>query len=159
MVAAAAGYNGFMRTRWVLWMAVMLGVGVGVGEAARLLVTPGRAVFSAGPAGRAVVLQAEAATRVEATVGERKRVFVTDKDGVWELSSVGATRWDEKSWEAGALWLAALLRGIDPKAGGVRAANGVLAGMDEKKVGQATLPRLETQRDGKGVTALRGRAE
>lgn len=132
----------------------LLGLGVGVGEAARLLVMPGRAVFSAGPTGRAVVLQAEAATRVEATLGERKRVFVTDKDGVWELSPVGATRWDEKSWEPDTLWLAVLLRGIDPKAGGVRAANGVLAGMDEKKVGTAVLPGLEALRDGKGVTAL-----
>lgn len=101
-----------------------------------------------------MVLQGEAATRVEATVGERTRVFVTDKGGVWELSAVGATRWDEKNWEPGTLWLAALLRGIDPRAGGVRSANGVLAAMDEKKMGKATLPGLETQRDGKGVTAL-----
>ncbi|HNX49244.1 MAG TPA: hypothetical protein PLS53_08995 [Thermoanaerobaculaceae bacterium] len=144
-----------MWKKWLPWMiAVLLGVGAGVGEAARLLVMPGRAVFSAGLAGRAVVLQAEAATRVEAMVGERTRVFVTDKDGVWELSAVGATRWDEKNWEAGTLWLATLLRGIDPKAGGVRTAGGVLAGMDERKVGKVTLPSLETQRDPRGVTAL-----
>ncbi|MGV8040051.1 MAG: hypothetical protein AB2L07_08235 [Thermoanaerobaculaceae bacterium] len=132
--------------------ALLLGVGA-VGESVRLLATPGRGVFKAGSAGQAVVLQGESAIRIEARLGERTRVFVSDRDGVWELSSVGATRWDAKDWEAANLWLAVLLRGVDPKASGVRAANGILAGMDEKKLGKATLPRLEVQRDARGVSA------
>jgi hypothetical protein len=99
-----------------------------------------------------VVLQGESAVRIEAQVGTRSRVFVSDKDGVWELSPVGATRWDAKDWEAGTLWLAVLLRGVDAKAKGVRVANGVLAGMDEHRLGKAVLPRIEVQRDTKGVS-------
>lgn len=146
------GYNPPMLTRIsIIGCALLVGVGA-VGESARLLATPGRAVLKAGSAGQAVVLQGETAVRIEARLGERERVFVSDKDGVWELSSVGATRWDAKEWEAANLWLAVLLRGVDPKASGVRAANGILAGVEEKKLGKVVMPRLETRRDSRGVS-------
>lgn len=135
----------------IIGCAVLVGIGA-AGEGARLLATPGRAVFQAGSAGRAVVLQGESAVRVEARLGERTRVFVSDKDGVWELSSVGATRWDAKSWDPASLWLAVLLRGADPKATGVRTANGVLAGMDEQRLGMAAIPRLDVRIDARGVS-------
>lgn len=130
--------------------ALLLAVGA-AGESARLLATPGRAVFRAGGAGQAVVLQGEAAVRIEARLGERARLFVSDKDGVWELSSVGATRWDAKDWDATNLWLAVLLHGVDPKATGVRAAGGVLAGMHGRRLGKAAIPPLEVRRDARGV--------
>lgn len=138
-------------TTLILGATLLAGAGAGA-EAARLLPVSGRAVFEAGSTGRAVVLQGENAVRIEAQMGTRSRVFVSDKDGVWELSPVGATRWDAKDWEAATLWLAVLLRGVDPKASGVRVAKGVLAGLDEHRLGRVVLPRLEVERDARGVS-------
>lgn len=64
--------------RLVTMCAGLLGVTLaGSAAGARLLVSPGRAVYS-GAEGNAIVLQAEGACRVEVSAEGKRQVFVAD---------------------------------------------------------------------------------
>jgi hypothetical protein len=75
---------------------VLLALGAAEARAARLLANPGRTVYAGPSQGKALVLQAEAATRVEVTAGGKTSVFVADGDGVWAITSVGGVAWQER---------------------------------------------------------------
>src|SRR4030042_822819 len=89
-----------MRVRSVVVLVLLSLASVEV-RAARLLATTGRAVFAGPDQGKAVVLQAEAATRVEVTAGGKTSVFVTDDEGVWAITGVGGGAWQERRWAPG----------------------------------------------------------
>ncbi len=139
-----------MRLRKVVLLA-LLGLATAEAEAARLLANPGRAVY-AGPAqGKAVVLQAEDAARVEVTAGGKTSVFVADADGVWAITSIGGVAWQERRWAQGDTWVLALLVALDPKAQGVRTERGLPRSYQPQSEGKVQIPAVEYRRDSKGV--------
>jgi hypothetical protein len=139
-----------MRMRSVV-VPVLLALTATEAGAARLLATTGRAVF-AGPAeGKAVVLQAEAATRIEVTAGGKTSVFVADSEGVWAITSVGGVAWQERRWPQGDAWVLALLVALDPKAQGVRTEHGLPTRYEPPPGAKVQIPAVAYRRDSKGV--------
>jgi hypothetical protein len=119
--------------------------------AARLLTATGRAVYAGPGQGKAVVLQAEAGTRVEVTAGGKTTVFVADGEGVWAITSVGSVAWQERRWQPGDAWVLALLVAIDPKAQGVRADHGLPKSYEPPPGAKVKIPAVEYRRDSKGI--------
>jgi len=139
-----------MKLRQVALIA-LLALTAGETHAARLLASPGRAVY-AGPArGRAVVLQAEGAARVEVTAGGKTSVFVADDEGVWAITSVGSVAWQERRWRQEDGWVLALLVALDPKVQGVRSERGVAKRYQPQRGAKVEVPAVEYTRDEKGV--------
>jgi hypothetical protein len=132
-------------------IAVVVALAAAASEAAQLLVSPGRAVFTLEDE-KVVVYQAEAATRVEATVSGKKRVFVADADGVWSVSSVGSVPWRETRWSEDDEWIAALLVVLDRQATGVRSEKGIATAYEPVASFKPKLSRVDYRRDSKGVS-------
>jgi hypothetical protein len=139
-----------MRTHPAV-LAAALACAAVAGEAAQLLVNPGCAVFSY-EGDKVVIYQAEAATRVEATVGGKKRVFVANSDGLWSVSSVGSVPWRETRWSPDDEWVAALLVVLDRQATGVRSEKGIATAYEPVASFKPKLERVDYRRDAKGVS-------
>lgn len=139
-----------MKLRSVLVLALLYLAAADAG-AARLLAKTGRAVYTGPAQGKAVVLQAEAATRVEVTAGGKSSVFVADGDGVWAITSVGGVAWQERRWSQGDAWVLALLVALDPKAEGVRTERGLPRSYQPQSGSKVQIPAVEYRRDSKGV--------
>jgi hypothetical protein len=139
-----------MKLRSVVVLA-FLGLAAAEARAARLLVTPGRAVFTGPAQNKAVVLQAEGATRVEVTAGGKTSVFVADSEGVWAITSVGGVAWQERRWQQGDAWVLALLVALDPKAQGVRTERGLPKSYQPQSGSKVKIPAVAYRSDSKGV--------
>src|SRR4030042_3907935 len=146
-----------MRVRSVVVLVLLSLASVEV-RAARLLATTGRAVFAGPDQGKAVVLQAEAATRVEVTAGGKASVFVTDDEGVWAITGVGGVAWQERRWQQGDAWVLALLVALDPKAQGVRTERGLPTRYQPQSGSKVQIPAVEYRRDAKGIVSYTARA-
>jgi hypothetical protein len=133
-------------------LVALLGLAAAEARAARLLATPGRSVF-AGVGGKAVVLQAEGATRVEVTAGGKTSVFVADDEGVWAITGVGGVAWQERRWQQGDAWVLALLVALDPKAQGVRTERGLPTRYQPQSGSKVQIPAVEYRRDAKGIVS------
>lgn len=141
-----------MRVRSVVFLVLLTMASVDV-RAARLLVTTGRAVFAGAGQAKAVVLQGEAATRVEVTADGKTSVFVADDEGVWAITSVGGAAWQERRWQQGDAWVLALLVALDPKAQGVRTERGLPTRYEPQSGSKVQIPAVEYHRDSKGIVS------
>jgi hypothetical protein len=139
-----------MRLRSVVVLA-LLGLAAAEVQAARLLVTTGRAVYTGPDQGKAVVLQAEAATRVEVWAGGKTSVFIADGEGVWAITGVGGVAWQERRWQQGDAWVLALLVALDPKGRGVRTEGGLPTSYQPPADAKVQIPAVVYRRDSKGV--------
>ncbi|HVN31087.1 MAG TPA: hypothetical protein VMT45_03795 [Thermoanaerobaculaceae bacterium] len=139
-----------MRSRGVI-VLLLLTVAFAEAHAAHLLTTTGRAVFAGPDQGKAVVLQAEAGTRVEITAGGKTSIFVADREGVWAITGVGGVAWQERRWQQGDAWVLALLVALDPKAQGVRTESGLPTSYQPPSGAKVQIPAVVYRRDSKGI--------
>jgi hypothetical protein len=141
-----------MRVRGVIVLLALI-VASAEAHAAHLLATTGRAVYTGPDQAKAVVLQADAGTRIEVTAGGKTSVFVADGDGVWAITGVGGVAWQERRWQHGDAWVLALLVALDPKAQGVRTERGLPTSYQPPSGAKVQIPAVVYRRDSKGISA------